>query len=327
MTINPSFGGGAPNKADFDKYREENKKKRGDRPPQPLEAAGPIELDAPISRCWPPRDQYGRGTCVAFGAIAAIELFRSIRDDMPPERLSEQFLHERMLSTHTLSQKELDALPEGGVLLRQAWQVIEEDGLIGAHAAPYKPTILGLNETGPTPSQEVLDTAKADRFTCHSYGRVGVVEGLDHNRVDFFQPGDRTAEKLLAFLQKGMPVAVGVPLFLHSSGLTNWTLPSALNSGVVYCPEDANAPALEGPRKDGHVICLTGFLPSDDEPMGGWFTFRNSWGLEFAAAVSSMNDSRNSGKRGNGLISATHLNEYCWEYLVPHASCAEAQAA
>ena len=73
---------------------------------------------------------------------------------------------------------------------------------------------------------------------------------------------------------------------------------------------------LEGPRTDGHVVCVTGFIPDPAEPLGGWFVFRNSWGLEFASHATLPDSGPTSGTRGYGLLSATHVNNYCWEYLV-----------
>lgn len=315
MTICPSFGAKVPNKADFanDQCTKNVRRSRAVR----LEAEGPISLDEPWRCLWPIRDQYGRGTCVAFGVIAAIELLRAREQDLPPERLSEQFLNQQMLSAFPLSKKEIAGMPKGGSLLRQAWQVIETKGIIDADRVPYRPSAHGILPSGPEASAEVLVAASNQRFTCLGYGRIGVASDGDDVRTDFFSSGQRIASKLLDFLRDGYPVVIGIPLFLHASGLTNWTLPNVLAQGLVHCPEDPGAPALEGPRDDGHVICLTGFIPDPAERLGGWFTFRNSWGADFASR--SLGDAVPNASlgRGNGILSATHVNDYCWEYLVP----------
>jgi hypothetical protein len=314
MSIRPSFGAVVPNKADYKKLRRPKNLRAL---PQRLQAEGSVSLDEAWRHHWPTRDQFGRGTCVAFGAIAAIELMWAREVDLPPERLSEQFLNERMLSTYALRKDERATIPDGGLLLRQAWQVIENQVLVDAERVPYRPAAHGLAPAGPEATQDILTAAQSQRFTCLSYGRVGVANPNDNPRTEFFVPANGIAQKFLDSLKDGYPVVIGVPLFVHVSGLTNWTLPSALSRGVIYCPEDADAPAIEGPREDGHVVCLTGFVLDSNEPLGGWFTFRNSWGAEFAArALGDVRPNASTG-RGNGTISATHVNEYCWEYLVP----------
>lgn len=287
-------------------------------PPRPRSMPLATRLEAGVAHQWPARNQFGRGTCVAFATLAAVELHRALRDDLPPERLSEQFLHERMLSAHPLSAGEEKAIPEGGVLLHQALRALEQDGVVGSEHAPYKPSAAGLDGLPePAPSEEAVNIGLGNRIECRAYGTIGTPDGLDPARVDNFRPGDRTAKKMLGFLREGLPVAVGVPLFQHPSGLNNWILPAALRDGIVHCPDDADAPPLDGPRADGHVVCLTGYEPDPTEPQGGWFVFRNSWGLDFAnrSGVSAAHPS--AGMRGYGLLSATHINNYCWEYLVP----------
>jgi hypothetical protein len=274
----------------------------------------PFRLDAGLTDQWPVRDQFGRGTCVAFATLAAVELHRALRDDMLPERLSEQFLHERMVSSHPASDTEEAGMPKGGVLLHQALRALEQDGVVGAEYAPYKSLASSLNgQSQPVPSPAAVDAALSNLIQCRAYGTIGTPEGMDPDRVDNFQPGEDTAEKMLDFLREGLPVVVGLPLFQHASGLNNWILPSTIRSGMVPCPDDLGAHVLEGPRADGHVVCLTGYRPDPAEPSGGWFVFRNSWGLSFGTHSAL----KLAGTRGYGLLSATHINNYCWEYLVP----------
>lgn len=277
-----------------------------------------IRLDAGIAPQWPVRDQFGRGTCVAFATLAAVEMHHARCKDMHPERLSEHFLHARMMSAHALSEGEAGGIPEGGVLLHQALRALEQDGVVDSALAPYKPAAPGQEtEAGPAPSMAALAAGLNNRITCHAYGTIGTPEGLDPARVDSFAPGTDTAQKMLDFLRGGLPVAVGLPLFRHASGLNNWILPATIRSGVVHCPEDADAPPLDGPRADGHVVCLTGYLPDAAEPQGGWFIFRNSWGLGFGTHAALPATGPRAGRRGYGVLSATHINSYCWEYLVP----------
>ncbi len=314
MSVRPTFGAVVPDKND---YQSDRNIKITRAAPLRLHSDGPLSLDAGWRCLWPIRDQFGRGTCVAFGTIAAIELLRAREFDLPPERLSEQFLHEQMQSQFPLARAERDSMPEGGSLLRQAWQVIENNGLVDADKMPYRPSAHGILPSGPAASQGVMTAATGQRFTCLNYGRVGQMKETDDPRTTFFSSGDEIALTILNFLKDGYPVVIGIPLFLHPSGLTNWTLPSVLAQGRVHCPEDDGSPALEGPRDDGHVVCLTGFIPDPDEALGGWFTFRNSWGTDFASRSMGNGEPASATGRGNGIMSATHVNEYCWEYLVP----------
>lgn len=285
-----------------------------DGPPSPHRAGpAPIRLEACIAPQWPPRDQFGRGTCVAFATLAAVELHRALREDMPPERLSEHFLHMRMTTAHPLPEAEALHLPNGSVLLRQALWALEADGVLRAELAPYKPFVAETDDDAAV--ADLL--AQATPIMCRAYGTIGSPESIDPARVDPIVPGQQTAQKILDFLKQGLPVVTGVPLFTHQSGLSNWILPAALRSGVVLCPDDANAPSLIGPRADGHVVCITGFLPARSDPLGGWFIFRNSWGLDFASHSVTAAPAATAGMRGFGLLSATHINKYCWEYLVP----------
>ncbi|MEJ8562088.1 hypothetical protein QTO30_13230 [Yoonia sp. GPGPB17] len=222
-----------------------------------------------------------------------------------------------MKSKFPLRSAEEATMPDGGLLLRQAWAVIENVGLVDTAHVPYRSAAHSMAASGPPAPASVETRAAQDTFTCVEYGRIGKAREGDDPRTVYFSTGEGIAQKCLDFLSAGYPIVVGIPLFLHPSGLTNWTLPSALAHGLVHCPEDAESPPLDGPRSDGHVVCLTGFVPDETEPMGGWFTFRNSWGTEFAARSLGDDMPQAAKGRGNGRLSATYLNEYCWEYLVP----------
>lgn len=276
-----------------------------------------VRLETGLLPHWPPRDQFGRGTCVAFATLAAVELHHAFQEDMPPERLSEAYLHARMTRAHPLTGPEAAGIPEGSVLLRQALLALEADGVVASEHMPYKPQVPWMPDAITDPAPDLVALGQVNRIRCLAYGTIGAPESLDPARVERIEPGHQTAQRIFEFLRAGLPVVVGVPLFEHASGLSNWVLPEALRTGIVHCPEDAHAPQLDGPRTDGHVVCITGFEPDEAEPLGGWFVFRNSWGLEFAAQSGTARPGQNAMPRGFGMLSATHLNSYCWEYLVP----------
>ena len=136
---------------------------------------------------------------------------------------------------------------------------------------------------------------------------------------DACHTGGRLARRVVALLAARCPVAAGFPALPHDSGFTNWTLPSARRRGVILCPEDDGAPPFGAPSMaaGGHVVCITGFRPDDEEPSGGWFVFRNSWGLDFASEAAATTGPLAPPARGYGLMSASHVDRYCWEYLAP----------
>ena len=319
-----SFGSRAPSKTVADDLRSARTaspmRRSAPVPPDAnLIPAQAIRLDRQIAHQWPVRDQFGRGTCVAFATLAALELVEACQTDLPPERLSEQFFHHTMVDRYPLANDVAAEVPEGGVLLHQAWLALAHRGVLGAEHAPYRIARFNVGER-PEHVAELEALAEQKVRMPKAYGTIGAPTEMDARHVARITPDTQTEQTVLGFLKAGLPVAVGLPLFGHPSGLTNWTMPAAMRSGVVLCPEDAGAPALEGPRDEGHVVCVTGFLPDPSEPLGGWFVFRNSWGLEFASHATIPSDEISAGTRGYGLLSATHINAHCWEYLVPGAN-------
>lgn len=266
---------------------------------------------------WPIRDQFGRGTCVAFGVAAALEILLANELDLPPTRISEEFIDHRMHVAHPLTSKEKGTLPDGVRLLKQAMEVLQQDGYLESYQLPYK-SLKSVSMVYREKENNLLDTARRNIVTCHDYARRAG-SSLRDTRYDF-DHDDTLAIRLHAHLEQGMPTVIGVPMFAHDSGYTNWTLPQTMSSGIVYCPDDAANPNLKDSRKDGHVVCLTGFVPDTSEPLGGWFIFKNSWGLEFGVNNGGFKKSKFPLRRGFGMLSATHVENYCWEYLVPRKS-------
>jgi hypothetical protein len=64
----------------------------------------------------------------------------------------------------------------------------------------------------------------------------------------------------------------------------------------------------------GHAVCVVGFEPDPEEPMGGYFIARNSWGTLWASLAPSPGDSH-SPAAGYGEISASYVDAYLWELL------------
>lgn len=297
-----------------------------------------IELHAPYLREWPVRDQFGRGTCVAFAAIAMLELYRAHRDEAGlPDRWSEHLFYRLLRQAglaaieaerSTLSKADWAA---GATTLEMALDVLRapaptEPPTVGWNEA-YRPVAEGMPVSGAAQPDDIAPPFPLDLpDILHGWKRpedfAANTEGhAPRTPTANAYPGPDAPSLTTLFcdrLAAGCPVAAGFPTFPHDGGHTNWTLPGVWRSGRVMCPQDAGAPRFGAADGSGHVVCITGFRPDAEEPSGGWFMFRNSWGLGFASAAA-----RGVPARGYGLISATHVDLYCWEFLTPAAASAE----
>lgn len=270
---------------------------------------GRIALESDLLPHWTPRDQRARGTCTAFGAAAAMELFLARQGRR--EDLSEQFLYHRMRVAQPGLGQGVPGEETGATRLAQAGAVLKGDGICPEHMAPYHNALPpGVPLEGQAPTAEALAQAALLRHPAFRH------DLLTDGPAGF---GNRPLSDLFVdLLAQGSPVAVGLPVFEHESGETNWTLTRALTSGVVPCPDDAGAPELRMLMDGGHVVCLTGFQPDPDEPRGGWFIFRNSWGADFGTSVyGPPRPGPRIPARGFGAMSATYVDKYVWEYLAP----------
>lgn len=305
--------------------------RKSPRPSGPPPSA--VALHAPFLREWPARDQFGRGTCVAFAVIAMLELHEAHRSGVGlPGRISEHLFY------RLLRQAGLGAIRDGrSTLTEDQWRAgatTLEMALDVLRASPpeavptvdwsepYRPVADGLPVPGVAQPGEVAPPLPLPvPPLVHGWKRVegdgDPADPAPGGRNAYPSARERTASDLFrAHLAAGHPVAAGFPTFPHDGGHTNWTLPRTWREGRVACPQDAGAPRLGAADGSGHVVCLTGFAPDEDEPSGGWFSFRNSWGLGFGASPTGKGPARVPA-RGYGILSATHVDLYCWEFLSP----------
>ena len=91
-------------------------------------------------------------------------------------------------------------------------------------------------------------------------------------------------------------------------------------SGIVDDPAAGWDPlatgSAPGGSTPGHAVAVVGFEPSSSEPTGGWFIFRNSMGLNFGR-IRDGDAVPQVPADGFGAISATYVENYCWELLSP----------
>jgi len=144
-------------------------------------------------------------------------------------------------------------------------------------------------------------------------GAADVVTAVDIN-IESYPPGSvRTAglaDRIYAQLAQQRPVGIGIPAYTRPNdpGWNNWT--AAFDNGVVLEPGVADI--LD--KDSGHAVCVVGFTGRGQQlkrVLDGYFIFRNSLGLQFAAnPVSDLPGP------GYGLISASQVEARCWDVFL-----------
>lgn len=248
-----------------------------------------IDLRLPY---WPVRNQGQRGTSVAFASTAAVEHVQGIGNLTPPD-LSEQFLY-WAIKTQTL-----DPRPSvDGTSLKFAKEALAETGICHEQFWPYNgtPGSTITQATASDPSAAALADAKANTFPNATYISSPVSGG---------------ATTVLAALQRSRVVVISVPVFSDPSfptGPTNWSTPLGWAYGRVLNPVPTSVVI------GGHAVCIVGFEPDPDEPQGGYFIFRNSWGRLWGSQAPAPGNSYVP-EPGYGEISANYVDTYLWEAL------------
>jgi len=268
---------------------------------------------------WPARIQGQRQTCIAFAAAACIELLRA-GDGRRFELLSPQFLYWHMRAL-ALSVDRPPGWETGATKLADAKDVLIEKGICAWSACPYMDR-LGPGEpkpVGPEPTREADSAAAENRIV-----EVGSEGTFYFNCPDPKRREPGVAKMVYNLLAKKRPVAIAIPVFYSTrdSLETNWDNPSTTNSGQVVDPVEPDwtprDPDSQMQFPPGHAVCVIGFQPDDGEPTGGWFIFRNSRGINWAAHIDTENQEPPIvPARGYGAISATYIERYCWEILSP----------
>jgi hypothetical protein len=260
---------------------------------------------------WLTRIQGHRQTCIAFAVSACLELLHARgRNDFIP--LSPQFLY-----WHMRMRGQAGNAPPGWALgatkLSHARDVLAERGICSWSTCPYPDRLLpGEAFEGPSPDEHAT-TEAAQNYIDNSF---------------YFEPDPDNRESGVARmiykqLAEGWPVAIAIPVFYSSADRleTNWDNPTTTNSGQIVDPVDGwSLRGPDSPGAPGHAVCIVGFQPDPGEATGGWFIFRNSRGLNWAAHVASDDVKPRVPARGYGAISATYLEQHCWEILSPRLS-------
>lgn len=275
-------------------------------PPTPRPAFVSVDLldGVPASR-WRVRKQGGQPTCVAHAAVACLELMRARRSGSGFAPASPRFLDERLRARRAdHPQPGCGPVPIGArtAKLCEAADVIAAEGV--CTEASWGEVAPG---PGAAPSAAVFAEAAASTAAAALY--------IDRPDAASHEPG--LAKRLHDELLQGRPIAVALPGFRDRralTGPTGWDRESVLLTGQVRDPAEGDV-AVPG---SGHAVCIVGFQASAEEAFGGYFVFRNSWGLEFGRLASDPNRPRTPPfvpMPGYGTLSASHIEANCWEAL------------
>jgi hypothetical protein len=256
-----------------------------------------IDLVGASGRDWLVRNQEERPTCIAFAAVACVELARA-RQGKAFEELSTQFVYWNMRQNPPPGDLPPD-WAEGATKLGQAKDVLATLGVCSAVKCAYvAPLPAGTPVEGAAPDGDAVKDAATRR-----------VPDI------FYRDFPRDAARLVYDqLSRGQPVAIALPQFAATptASRTNWDDPWVVSSGEVFDPLPGMVQA------SGHAVCITGFQPDPAEAKGGWFIFKNSMGTRWAQdAPDPSGPLPHVPQRGYGALSATYVDKYCWEIFSP----------
>ncbi len=235
---------------------------------------------------WPVRDQEQRGTCVSFATTAAYELYLCALGENWQD-LSEQFLY------WAIKNHALDGIPnQDGTWHEFAVEALQEFGICAEEVWPYDPN------PGPTVSHH---PPPANAETLAGALRTQQPRATAYNQIS------GKAQMLLDKLHEHNGVAIALPVFdAPGGGIHNWGTFITQNYGEVMNP------VAGWTTGGGHAVCCVGFVPDEEEPLGGHFIIRNSWGTELFG--SELPDPEYVGPEpGYGQVSASYIDRYLWE--------------
>lgn len=253
-----------------------------------------VPCDLLNGRSWPIRDQRSTPMCTAFAANACLELLHAERTaDIP--YYSSSFLYYYMVQSAQAAQAAGQPVFDGETLgftrFQDAQAVLADKGVCDATDWPD-------DESG-APSKQALAKAVARQTT-----NISVLS---------FPPGSHRpanlSDRIYQELTEGRPVGVGMPTYMRPEDMpqNNWT--RAFVDGLVAMPDHRDIVDKES----GHAVCIFGWMPArpqDSIDHGGYFLFRNSFGLRFAAAPVTLLPA------GYGLLPADLVDEASWGVLL-----------
>jgi Papain family cysteine protease len=191
-----------------------------------------------------PKTQGKRDVCSLFAVAGAVEYELAKDNPARPTRLSEEFL--------IWAANDATGLTGDQAMFYEAVHGLRMLGICSESLMPYE-----TNEDPKRhPSKEALADARAcRRWTAHWIKRWDVKTGLT----------DALLTDIKGELANDHPVAVGL----------RWPKEERFGQDHVL-----DIPAADQVR-DGHSILFVGYREDKDQPGGGVFLFRNSWGKQW----------------------------------------------
>ena len=118
-----------------------------------------------------------------------------------------------------------------------------------------------------------------------------------------------SAQEILIHLHTNYrPVAISVPVFFDPAvpQSDNWSTAMGYYYGYVLDPPPSSV------VRGGHCVCVTGFVPHTSEPLGGYFTIRNSWSSWWGSLLPAPG--YHGPEAGYGQVSASYVDQYLREF-------------
>jgi hypothetical protein len=243
---------------------------------------------------WSAQDQGTLGTCVSYAPVACCE-WQLHEGGTALPGLSERMLYWGIKSNEPppLQQSEGDwlynslaPLAARGLCARQLFPFEGNPGL------PWPP--------GSAPPAAVLNSASNKKFVKLRYYNC---------------PGPGSAALLRRCLDDG-PAAINLPIYqdkqFGNGAVSNWTTNDGIMYGFVANPVEE---VMSNPANGGHIVCVVGFVPDQDEPMGGHFIVKNSWGTRWSIDWDSPETNGALPDVGYGSITATYVEGWLRELL------------
>ncbi len=227
---------------------------------KPVVSMSEINFTPAEAAAWVPDDQGDLPTCTAQASVSCIERMRALQPGGHLTDLSVRFLYVMM----QCEPSDIPPPAPGFTRLCQARDALHDFGVCPE---------ADWSDNGPfagQPDQAAMQAAASNR--CDS---LYIVADSAKGRPD------NLAQTIHEELRQGRPVAVSLPGYSAGGDPnkpTTWINPSTLLTGEVLGPVNGDKPV----DASGHAVCLVGYQSGTVDMPGGYFVFRNSYGLRFA---------------------------------------------
>ncbi len=278
---------------------------------------------------WDVRFQGARGTCNAFAAVAAAELFDFHRGGSSAfTPFSEEYLYARTQSIDVQSlgmdpgDEGYDNFEESGAtFLGQVRLAIEQGGNCRRDLVKYDPDKeknfrIRMEDL---PADATADAAQPGRKVAKEDFHYGITAEPEIGTGKVWEEGGENGAVAALFarlLKQKIPIVASFAILGRKKKMWDGgRLPKKW--GEIEYPKESIANTLT--PTGAHAVCLVGMIKKEvggtaDNP--GWFLFRNSYGTDRFARLQHKDKTEPIAlEKGYGTISAYDVDRYCWEYL------------